>query len=502
VLLRREKNFIVVIHLHSVSERMFGLILQILAAVTVIVSIYFVQKFVRQCVSLRAFPGPLAIPLVGNCYQAEALFLLRYLAKLRKRYGRMFTFFAFTKPYLVTCEPLAVRRILSDTKTFAKGVDYTELFSIAFGQGLVTSNGDRHKNDRGIFGRFFIRSSIGKCMQQFNNIVKEAIAEEFDTLAAKNNGAFAFNIEEFNAILALRMFMCLTMGQRESKEREHYLAKIVSRGSYEMGRIVGLGLPPYDFMPPVKYCKVSTKKIIDFFRPFLDARKARIDAGETVEDDILTALLTNNLSDKDIQDHVVTLMCAGHDTTAFFSSYLCFLLATNEDCQEKLRQEIYEAVGDKEEITADDCVEMKYLQKVMQETLRLYAIIPAVTRVATEDVHIKEANITIPMGTNVLIPMFLINRDPELWENPSQFNPDRFEGKGDFTSAKHGFFPFGYGSRTCIGNTLAQLETTTFMCHLLRKYNLKPKEGFKPAIMSGISLTTSNGIEIVLEPRR
>jgi cytochrome P450 len=481
---------------------MMGPVWQALCAVLALLSVYFTQKFVRQCISLRAFPGPFAVPLVGNCYQAEALYFLGFLAKLRKRYGRMFTFFAFTKPYLVTCEPLAVRRILSDTKTFVKGVDYTEVFSIAFGQGLVTSNGERHKADRGIFGRFFIRSSIGKCMQQFNNIVKDAITEEFDSLADKNNGAFAFNIEEFNAILALRMFMHLTMGQRVSNEHEHYLAKLVSRGSYEMGRIVVLGLPPYDFMPPVRYLKESTTKFIDFFRPFLEARKARIDAGETVEDDILTALLTNNLSDKDIQDHVLTLICAGHDTTAFFSSYLCFLLAANQDCQDKLRQEIYDIIGDKEEITADDCVEMKYLQKVMQETLRLYAIIPAVTRVATEDVHIKEANITIPMGTNVLIPMFLINRDPELWENPSQFNPDRFEGKGDFTSAKNAYFPFGYGARTCIGNTLAQLETTTFLCHLLRRYNLKPKAGFKPAIMAGISLTTSNGIEVVLEPRR
>jgi cytochrome P450 len=481
---------------------MFHLIAQAMGALVALAAIYFVQLFIRQKIQFKAFPGPMALPLVGNCYSSEALFLLRYLATLRKRYGRMFTFYAFTKPYLVTCEPQAVRRILSDTKTFAKGVDYTELFGLAFGQGLVTSNGEKHKADRAIFGRFFIRGNIGKMMAQFNDIVKEAIHEEFDSMAAKNNGSFAVNVEEFNAIMALRMFMMLTMGQRESKEREHYLAKVVSRGSYEMGRIVVLGLPPYDFMPPVKYCREATKDIYEFFLPFLNARKARIDAGETVEDDILTALLTNNLSQKDIQDHVVTLMCAGHDTTAFFTSYLCYLLATNEDSQEKLRQEIFDTVGDRQEITPDDCVELKYLQKVMQETLRLYAIIPCVTRVATEEVHIKEANVTIPLGANVMIPMFLINRDPELWDSPSVFNPDRFEGKGDFTSAKNGFFPFGYGSRTCIGNTLAQLETSTFICHLLRRYNLKPKTDFKPAIMSGISLTTSNGIEVVLEQRK
>ena len=411
----------------------------------------------------------------------------------------MFTFFAFTKPYLVTCEPAAVRRVLSDTKVFVKGPDYTELFGLAFGQGLVTSNGDKHKGDRAILGRFFIRSSIAKSMESFNTIVKGAIAEEFDSHIATGKTSFSCNIEEFNAIMALRLFMNITMGERDTKEREITLAKIVSKGSYEMGRVVGLGLPTYDFIPSVKYCRNVRNIIFNFFLPFVEVRRAKIDAKEEVPDDILTALLVNNLSAEEIKDHVVTLMCAGHDTTAFFSSYLCYLLATNEASQELLRQEIYTVIGDRDVVTADDCAEMKYLQKVMQETLRLYSIIPAVTRVATEEVYIKEADLTIPKGATLMIPMFLINRDPDLWENPSEFNPERFEGRGDFTSAKHGFFPFGYGSRTCIGNTLAQLETTTFLCHLLRRYRLKPQPGFKPAIMSGISLTTSNGIEVVIE---
>jgi cytochrome P450 len=80
-----------------------------------------------------------------------------------------------------------------------------------------------------------------------------------------------------------------------------------------------------------------------------------------------------------------------------------------------------------------------------------------------------------------------MNRDPEIWDNPSEFNPDRFDGAGhDYTSAKNGFFPFGYGSRTCIGNTLAQLESAVFFCHLLRKFRIEPDPGFKPNIMSGI----------------
>ena len=78
--------------------------------------------------------------------------------------------------------------------------------------------------------------------------------------------------------------------------------------------------------------------------------------------------------------------------------------------------------------------------------------------------------------------------------------PDRFTGEGnEFTSARSGFFPFGYGARTCIGNTFAQLESAVFICTLLKRYRILEKEGFKPKIQAGISLTTSNGVHVVLK---
>ena len=196
----------------------------------------------------------------------------------------------------------------------------------------------------------------------------------------------------------------------------------------------------------------------------------------------------------------MTLLSAGHDTTAYFSAYMCFLIAEHQDSQERLREEIDQVMGDRTEVTCDDVTEMKYLMNVMQETLRLYSIIPCVSRACTTDTHIKESGVTIPAGANILIPMFLINRDPELWENPTKYNPDRFEGStGYFTSSKNGFFPFGYGSRTCIGNTLSQMESAVFMIHLIRKFTLHQDIGFRPKIFAGISLTTSNGINVRLK---
>ena len=94
-----------------------------------------------------------------------------------------------------------------------------------------------------------------------------------------------------------------------------------------------------------------------------------------------------------------------------------------------------------------------------------------------------------------------LNRDPSIWENPSVFDPERFEGKTtDFTSAKNGFFPFGYGSRTCIGNTLAQIESGILISKLLMRCRFDLDPGFKIRITAGISLTTKGGINVICRP--
>jgi cytochrome P450 len=144
---------------------------------------------------------------------------------------------------------------------------------------------------------------------------------------------------------------------------------------------------------------------------------------------------------------------------------------------------------------------MIYLTKVMQETLRIYSVVPGITRVCTEETYIKEASVTIPKGVEILMPMSLVNRDPTIWENPSEFNPDRFEGKiTDFTSAKNGFFPFGYGSRGCIGNTFAQIESGIFICQMLRVFRIEQDPGFKLRLRTGISITAVDGVKVILKP--
>lgn len=242
-----------------------------------------------------------------------------------------------------------------------------------------------------------------------------------------------------------------------------------------------------------------------FFNKVLTQRTEALKQGQHF-DDMLQALLDDPATtDEERWDQFRTAVGAGHDTTAFFMSYLAYLLARNQDIQQKLVEYLDIQLAGKDVVTTDDLAGLKYLQCVMMETLRMYPIIPVVTRECSSDATIKEEgiNVTIPKNVTILIPMVVMNKDPDNWENPNDFLPSRFENKAsaDFTSAKDGFFPFAYGSRICIGNTLAQTESAVVMINLLRRYKIEEVEGFRPKIMAGISLTTSNGMSVRLTPR-
>ena len=492
--------------------------LSIIIVLVLSVLLYFTILFIYYNYLFYQFKGPFALPLIGNCYTKESFNFVTYLIALRKRYGKVFLFYGFWKPRLVVCEPIIIRRILSDTKIFPKGSDYRIKFSYVFGDGLVTSIGDKHKKDKTIFSKYFVKNNIMKWTNIINKIGKNAINDllastsssaSLSSVASGSSSTYSahgksINIDEFFACLAFRTFLMFstTTDTSVDKQREKHICHLVSDGSCAMGNIIVYGIPLWNWLPQVKLIDDIKVNVNKYFEEIIQHRYNMIKNNVNIEiDDCLSAMIEEKLTIKDMTDHFITLISAGHDTSAYFSSYLFYLLAKHEHIQEKLRNEINSILKDRDIITCDDVTEMIYLTKVMLETLRYYSVIPAISRVCIEETYIKEASVTIPKGAEILIPMSLVNRDPTIWENPSEFNPDRFEGKTtDFTLAKNGFFPFGYGSRVCIGNTFAQIESGIFICQMLRVFRIEQDPGFKLRLRTGISITAVDGVKVILKP--
>jgi cytochrome P450 len=464
---------------------------------------YYVVLFLLQRIKLFQFPGPRSFPIIGNMYNPESLTLLRYLPKLAHKYGKCFQFAFLNNIFVVVCEPTVARRILSDTKSFPKGDLYTSGFGYVFGSGLVTSSGDKHKADRSRFSKFFVRSAVSKYVAVMNEKTEEALKE----FMSSHDDNKSYDLEKLFAPLAIRIFSTFCLGKdlyKNNRHRETEMCEVVSSGSFVVGVGMVLHLPMHEwlnFLPWVKPPSRVKKMVVEDCKSVVhEAQEALKNAPEGYEPvNCLEQMVIDNISEKEINEHIVTLLCAGHDTTAFFSCYCCYMLAKHPDVQDKLRAEIVAQMGDRSTITEDDIAELKYFRKVSLETMRVFAIIPFLVRYTENEYCFKEAGITIPGDTNILVPLAVMNRDPDVWDFPNQFNPERFEGT-EIASAKNGFFPFGYGGRVCVGNTLAMMESAVFICHILRQYQLMPDPNFHLKIKAGISLTSTNGILVKFKP--
>ena len=390
---------------------MFRYATSVLAAVFTVLLLYILVVYIRHLWILRRFKGPIPLPLVGNCYDPDVVqSILKYFAKARRNFGNIFVFFSFMHASLVVLDPVVVRRILSDGRSFPISTRCTNIFKYVLGNGMVTSTGDKHKKVRSMFADHFVRNRIADRSFAFNVVADKAIDE---MLQLSRRTKKSINFTDFFEVCTLRLFMKFFNGSeyRDFPETERIMCEMLTKGEDALSVLISIGLPTYSFLPQVKVLDIVKKEIKQEFLISLCKRRAEHVQGMNVDtEDCLNAMLAEHLSETDMFDHFITLLSAGHDTTSYFSSYMIYLLSQHPEVQDQLRSEIREHIGSRSEVSPDDIAELPYLAKVMQETLRFYAIIPLLTRISAEEVYIKEANIVIPKGVEIIIPLAIINR--------------------------------------------------------------------------------------------
>nr|CAI5848787.1 unnamed protein product [Callosobruchus analis] len=206
------------------------------------------------------------------------------------------------------------------------------------------------------------------------------------------------------------------------------------------------------------------------------------------------------LSREDIREEVDTFMFEGHDTTASAISFCIFEVATHPDVQEKVLEEQISIFGDDfyRNATLSDLQEMRYLECVVKEALRLYPSVPFIGRKTNEDTMYK-GNL-IPKGVNITLCIYHMMRDPEQYENPNEFDPSRFEDNDG--KRPYSFVPFSAGPRNCIGQKFAMNEIKSIVSKLVRNYKLLPASpDYKPKLVAEAVMKSKNGVKIRLAKR-
>ncbi|XP_023309753.1 cytochrome P450 4V2-like isoform X2 [Anoplophora glabripennis] len=207
------------------------------------------------------------------------------------------------------------------------------------------------------------------------------------------------------------------------------------------------------------------------------------------------------LTRADLREEVDTFMFEGHDTTASAITFALYTLATNPDVQQKVVEEQKTIFGSNQKayVTASDLQNMKYLELVIKETLRLYPSVPIIGRKLNEDV--KWDDITLPKGQAITLFIFGIHRSPKYFPDPLKFIPERFEnyeGKEPFS-----YIPFSAGPRNCIGQKFAMMELKTTLSKVIRNFELRPSTPEHVLLLAPETILLSkNGVRISINRRK
>jgi cytochrome P450 len=203
------------------------------------------------------------------------------------------------------------------------------------------------------------------------------------------------------------------------------------------------------------------------------------------------------LTEKQIHDHVITFLAAGHETTAITLVWTFYLLARYPAVREKLLEEMRTVLAGRAP-TAEDVAKMPYLDQVLSESMRLYPPAWMQVRFTAEDVEI--GGVTLPQGTMLIASQWVLHRLPEIWGDADVFRPERWDPASESTVPPGAYFPFGGGPRTCIGMPLAQLEAKLILTTILQRYTPQPVPGYTPGLQPVITLRPKRNLQTLLIP--
>jgi len=217
--------------------------------------------------------------------------------------------------------------------------------------------------------------------------------------------------------------------------------------------------------------------------------------------DLVSALLMardeqtgEGMTDRQVRDEVMTLLSAGHETTASTLSWALYLLSHHEDVRRRLQAEV---AGDGV-VTVADLARMPYTTMVLEETLRLYPPAWSFGRKAIRDDEI--GGYDIPAGTLVWVSPYVTQRHPRFWERPEEFDPERFTEQQSAMRPRFAHFPFGSGPRICIGSYLAMMVARLVLVSVVRRYRLRLAPGARVEPEAQLTLRPRHGLPMVLEP--
>ena len=400
---------------------------------------------------------------------------------LRKRYGDVFAVSLLGRPGVFLCDPELNRIVFGGPATiFHAGEGNTVLRQVMGKHSVLTTDEDEHKRIR----KLLMPSFHGAPLRGYHEMMAGLAATEVDSWPVDTPFAAHRRMGAITLEIILRVVFGVVEGPRLDELRGA-LSRFVSA---PLEIFLGEIFTPLQRFGPWKRFRHLLARIDELLYAEIAERRGTSDA--TDRSDVLSQLVTvevdgDRLSDAELRDQMITLLLAGHETTATALAWTLHDLARDDALQDKV-------------IAAVDVDDDKYLEAVVKESMRLHPVIYGVARTLTEDIEL--GGYRIPAGYTVLPGIGPVHADPANHADPQVFRPERFL---DGTATPTTWLPFGGGIRRCLGAGFSVLEATTILREVLMRYRISPARPRPEKTRARhITLAPSGGVRVIVHRRQ
>ncbi|KAJ7592412.1 cytochrome P450 [Mycena floridula] len=413
------------------------------------------------------------------------------------KYGRVFTFSIFSERRLYTTEPQHLKAILATQfQEFGKGPVLFDQFKSLLGTGVFNSDGDMWKFHRSMTRPFFNKDRISD-FDIFDQHAEDAISQiktrlsqgypvEFQdavgrfTLDSATDYLFGKDVRSLSAGLPYPPSVAGSGYVKDHPSNKFMTAFALGQHYSSLRARSGVH---WRMMEMKRDEVLPLRKVInEFVDPIIDEMLEKQDVKIEEDDESFLEHLVRHTQDHQIlQDELINLLVAGRDTTAATLTIAVYILSQRPDIVARLRHEMMEKVGPSKRPTYDDIRDMRYMRAFINETLRLYPIVPANARTSTRTTTLPATPSTgghpiyVEKNTKVLYSVFLMHRRTDLWgPDALEFDPDRFIDhrlSKYLTPNPFIFLPFNAGPRICLGQQFAYNEVSFFLVRLLQSFS-------------------------------
>lgn len=375
----------------------------------------------------------------------------------------------------VIIDPDAIKHILISNHTnYIKGTGF-ERVKMLLGNGIIVSDGEFWRRQRTMIQPAFSRKNILQLCEMIKTVTQQLIPQWTDKAEAGEALDITTEMSDFALEVILRALISNDLDTIIAEHGENPFAFLSQD-------------PKRDLAMAMKFRQLGKhiQKIINY------RRQNQIKPGDLL-DSLMNATDKNgdNMSDKELIDEVMTMIIAGHETSAGTLNWVWYELSRHPDADKKAYKEAGSIVHNNT-MANENLPKLSFIKQCINEALRLYPPVWLFSRKAINDDVIL--GYAVPAGTNIFLSPYFTHRNPDLWEKPNDFFPQHFKNDGAHIKHKYAFIPFSAGSRRCIGEYFSYVEMQMHLAIMLKHFKLELLPGQTIEIEPAVNLRTKNSI--------